>query len=124
MTETLARDMYKEHILDIFRNPMNKGDLPSATNEHTGHNPLCGDEIKIQVIIKDNKVEDVKWDGRGCAISQVSASMLTDKIKGMSTQDIMKLKKEDMLEMLQIPLSTVRLKCGLLSLETVHGAIQ
>ena len=123
MDDEVARMMYQEHILDLYQHPHNFGNLKDATHKHHEHNPLCGDEVTMQVILKNNKVDQVKFQGKGCAISMASASMLTDKIKGKSVQEIMKLKKEDITEMLNIPLGPVRLKCALLSLETLQKAV-
>ncbi len=120
----MSLNLYTEIILDLYKNPMNKGILENPTNEHFVNNPLCGDEITIQLIIRDNKIEDVKFDGVGCAISMASASLLTEKLKGMSMENIKNLNKDDILEMLHIPISTMRLKCALLCLEAVRGALE
>jgi nitrogen fixation protein NifU and related proteins len=119
----LSREMYQEHILDLYKDPSNRGALPNPTHKSHSFNPLCGDDITINLLTKNDKVEQVKFEGKGCAISIASASMVTDKIKGMTVSEIMKLKKEDVLDMLQIEISPVRLKCALISLETVHNAI-
>ena len=119
----MDREMYQEHILDAYKHPSNFGKLEGRTNEHKSYNPLCGDDITIQLIIKDGKIEDVKFEGKGCAISMASASFLTDAIKGKSVKEVKAMKKEDILEMLQIPIGPVRLKCALLPLEAVHEAI-
>ena len=120
----MSLNLYTEIILDLYKNPMNKGILENPTNKCFKNNPLCGDEINIQLIIRDNKVEDVKFDGVGCAISMASASMLTDKIKNMSIENIKNLNKDDVLEMLHIPISTIRLRCALLCLDAVRGALE
>jgi nitrogen fixation NifU-like protein len=117
-------DMYTENILDLFKNPKNKGTLENPTHENSRNNPLCGDEITIQLITKEDKIKEVKFSGQGCAISQASSSMLTDKIKEMSIQDVKSLNKDDILEMLHIPISPGRLKCALLSLDTLRGALE
>ena len=117
-------DMYAENIIDLYKNPLNKGELEGYTHEHSKNNPVCGDEIKIQLIVKDDKVEEVKFSGDGCAISIASASMLTKKIKGMDIEKVKKLNKEDILEMLHIPISPGRIKCALLSLEVLNGALE
>ena len=123
MENMLSEEMYRENILELFRNPLNFGSLPNATHTHREYNPLCGDDLSIQLIIKDDKVEHVKFHGKGCAISIAAASMLTDKIKGMAVSQVRTLQKEDILNMLQIPLSPVRLKCALLSLEVLQKAV-
>src|SRR3989344_6410205 len=110
----MAVDIYKENILDLYQNPLNKGSIKNPTNEFSKNNPLCGDEITIQLIVKENKINEVKFHGNGCAISMASASMLTEKIKDMEVKTIKNLNKDDMLEMIKIPLSSVRLKCALL----------
>ena len=115
--------MYQEQILDHYKNPRNFGKIENATVHHHEYNPLCGDEVEIFLAIKNNSIVDVKINGHGCAISQASASMLSEKIKGKRLDELKKLTKEDILEMLGIPLSPVRLKCALLSLDTFKNAV-
>jgi len=117
-------DMYTENILDLFKNPRNKGILENPTHENKRNNPICGDEITIQLILEDNQIKEVRFSGQGCAISQASTSMLTDKIKKMDIEEIKCLNKDDVLEMLHIPISPGRLKCALLSLDTLRGALE
>ena len=117
-------NLYTEIILDLYKNPLNKGNLENPTNENSRNNPLCGDEIKIQLIIEDNKIKDIKFNGNGCAISQASASLLTDKIKNMDIKEVKNLNKEYILNLLHIPISPGRLKCALLSLDTLKGALE
>ena len=116
--------MYQEQILDHYKNPRNFGKIANASVEHHEKNPLCGDEIDMFFVIdKNKKIADVKFSGHGCAISQASASMLTESIKGKGIEELKKLTKENILELLGIPLSPVRLKCGLLSLDTLKNSI-
>jgi len=116
--------MYQEQILDHYKNPRNFGKIMNATVHHHEYNPLCGDEIEVYFLIdSDRNIADVKIYGKGCAISQASASMLTEKVKGKNIAMIKKLTKEDILEMLGIPISAVRLKCALLSMDTFKNAI-
>ncbi len=115
--------MYQENILDHYKNPRNSGRIDKASVHHHEYNPLCGDEIEMFLIIKDKKIADVKFHGRGCAISQASASMLTEEIKGKSIEELKKMTKENILELLGISLSPVRLKCALLSLDTLKNSI-
>jgi len=115
--------MYQENILDHYKRPRNFGKISNASVHHHEYNPLCGDEIEMFLIIKDKKVADVKFHGRGCAISQASASMLTEEIKGKGIDELKKLTKENILELLGISLSPVRLKCALLSLDTLKNSI-
>jgi len=81
-------------------------------------------EVTMQLIIQDNKVDDIKFTGKGCAISIASASLITEKVKGMNIEDIKTLDKDDVLNLLKIPISPVRLKCALLPLDTVRGAVE
>ena len=115
--------IYQEQILDHYKHPRNFGKMDNATVHHHEYNPLCGDEIEMFLVIKENKILDVKISGHGCAISQASASMLSERIKGKKLDELKKLAKDDILEMLGIPLSPVRLKCALLSLDTFKNAI-
>ena len=120
----MTLEIYKEHILDLYKNPHNKGNLKNPTYEFSKNNPICGDEIKIQILAKNNKIADIKFCGQVCVISQASASLLTDKIKNLSINKIKKLNKEHILEMLKIPISYTRIKCALLPLEAVRGALE
>jgi nitrogen fixation protein NifU and related proteins len=117
-------DLYRDEILEHYRNPHNFGTLsePDAVQELA--NPLCGDRITLMVGIDDaGRIEEVAFTGRGCAISQASASMLTDQIKGMSLDEVVKLDRDAVLENLGIEISPARLKCALLSLQTLRGAL-
>ncbi|MBI2107566.1 SUF system NifU family Fe-S cluster assembly protein [Candidatus Woesearchaeota archaeon] len=116
--------MYQENILEHFKAPHNHGRMESATTHHHEYNPLCGDEIDLYLVIENGIVKDVKFFGRGCAISQASASMLTDAIKGKKIEELKKLTKDSVTEMIGIPLSAVRLKCALLSLDTLRSSIK
>ena len=116
--------IYQENILDHYKNPRNVGIIGNATVRHHEKNPLCGDELDVYLMIDDDKnVADVKIQARGCAISTASASMMTDRIKGRNISEITKLKKDNILEMLGIPISAARLKCALLSMDTFKNAI-
>ena len=116
-------DLYRENILDHYRNPRNAGhiDHPSATAE--GVNPLCGDELAIELKVEDGVVTDVRYNGRGCAISQAAASMLSDQIKGRPVSDLTGFGKDDVLEELGIPLTPIRLKCAMLSVGVLKVAL-
>ncbi len=112
-------DMYQENILDHYENPRNFGKLKHADVKAQDSNPLCGDSFEFELNFKGGKVKDVKFHGHGCAISTASASMLTEKIKGMTIKDIKKLEKDNVLELLGIELSHVRIKCAMLPLKIV-----
>ncbi|HTJ28337.1 MAG TPA: SUF system NifU family Fe-S cluster assembly protein [Candidatus Limnocylindria bacterium] len=116
-------DFYKEYILDHYRNPRNFGHIenPSASAEDL--NPLCGDQIRMELAVDANgKVEDVKFSGKGCAISQASASMLTETIKGMRLEDVAKLPQDAVLENVGIGISPTRMKCAMLGLKVAKSA--
>jgi nitrogen fixation NifU-like protein len=117
-------DLYRDEILEHYRNPHNFGTLESPTTAKEGANPLCGDRITLMLAISDSGiVDDVAFTGRGCAISQASASMLTDEIKGKPLTEIAKLGQVDVLENLGIEISPARMKCAMLSLETLQSAV-
>ena len=117
-------EIYRENILDHYKNPRNFGVLTKYTFKNRGINPLCGDNIELFVLLENNRVKDVKFHGGGCAISTASASMLTSKIKGMSLNELRKISQEDILEMIGINLGIVRMKCGLLCLKTLTNGIE
>ncbi|MFT4303697.1 MAG: Fe-S cluster assembly sulfur transfer protein SufU [Candidatus Woesearchaeota archaeon] len=124
MDRSFAEEMYKEHILDLYKHPHNFGVIDNPTHKHVGHNPLCGDEITMQLIIKNEVVEDVKFNGKGCAIHMAAASLLTDEIKGKKVEEVKKMSSQDMLNMLMIPISPGRLKCALLSYESLQNSFK
>jgi len=115
-------DLYRDEILEHYRQPHNFGTLAEPDAVHEGSNPLCGDRITIQLSLSDDgTVGDVAFQGRGCAISQASASLLTDRIRGRSVAEVEAMTSQDVLDLLGI--SPARLKCALLSLDTVHHAL-
>jgi nitrogen fixation NifU-like protein len=116
----LSDDIYREIILDHYRNPRNKGKLSNADVSIHDSNPLCGDEIDIHLKIEEEKVKDIKFEGRGCAISQASASMLTEMIMDKPLTTVKDLTKEDVLENIGLMnLGPARIKCALLSLKVL-----
>ncbi len=120
----MTEEIYAENILEHYKNPHNKREIQNCPVKHKEYNPLCGDEITIFINVKDGKVVDASFMGKGCAISQASVSMLTDKIKGMTLEEAKALTKEDVFSLLGISLSPLRTKCALLSLKTVVKAIE
>ena len=119
-----SADIYREIILDYYRNPRNYGKIENPDISKRDSNPLCGDELEMHINIKDNKVSDVKFSGKGCAISQASASMLTELIMGKDFDYVKKLTKEDILDNLGLPdLGPARIKCALLSLKVLKYCI-
>ena len=118
-------DLYRDEILEHYRNPHNFGILEQPTTAKEGANPLCGDRITLMLGITDEgRIEEVAFTGRGCAISQASASMLTDEIKGRSLDEIAHMGSKDVLDNLGIEISPARMKCAMLSLETLREATQ
>lgn len=116
----MSDDIYREIILDHYRNPRNKGKLPGADVSIHDSNPLCGDEIDIHLKVDGDKIKDVKFEGRGCAISQASASMLTEMVMGKPLTSIKELSKDDILENIGLTsLGPARIKCALLSLKVL-----
>ena len=118
-------DLYREVILDHYKNPRGHGVIEDADAHADGVNPLCGDEVSIYVQFADDgeTVEEVKFSGRGCAISQASTSMLMEMAQGRTATEIAELPKEDLLEEVGIPLTPVRLKCALLGLGVLKVAL-
>lgn len=116
-------DLYRDYILEHYRRPHNFGVLEQPTATYEGANPLCGDRITMMLGIRDGVVAEVGFTGRGCAISQASASLLTDEIKGKPVDEVAKLSTQDLLDLLGIEISPARLKCALLSLDTLEHAL-
>ncbi|MEK7085569.1 MAG: Fe-S cluster assembly sulfur transfer protein SufU [Patescibacteria group bacterium] len=116
-------DIYSEIILDYFKNPHNKGFIKNATSTANEDNPLCGDKIRIDLLFdKKGRVKKATFTGEGCAISQASASMLTEKLIGKTKEEIKNIKNDEVYEMLGIPISPGRVKCALLGLITAKKA--
>jgi len=117
--------LYREAILDHYKNPRGHGAIADADAHAEGQNPLCGDEVTIYVSFADDgdTIDDVKFEGRGCAISQAATSMLTEMVKGRGAREIAALPKEDLLEEIGIPLTPVRLKCAILGLGVLKVAL-
>lgn len=119
-----AYDIYQEKILDHYKRPRNKGELESASHRGTESNPLCGDEISMGLVVDGtHRVADVRFTGQGCAISQASASMLTERIRGKTIEEIASIRRDDVVQSMGIPLSAVRLKCALLPLQVLRRAL-
>ena len=110
---------YREYILDHYKNPRNFGRLEHPDISHEEDNPLCGDVVGMDFRVKEGVIADVRFHGRGCAISQASASLLTERLKGMALDDAKKIGKEDVLGELGIQISPARIKCALLSLKVL-----
>ena len=117
--------MYREVILDHYKNPRGHGLIEDADAEAEGQNPLCGDEVSIYVAFGEDgdTIDEVKFSGRGCAISQAATSMLTEMVTGRSAQEVASLPRDDLLDEIGIPLTPVRIKCALLGLSTLKLAL-
>lgn len=119
----MADSIYREIILDHSKNPRNKRKLDPADFTYEDVNPLCGDEVRIDVRVNDGHVSEIAFSGRGCAVSQASASILTEMVEGMSIDEVKQITKDDLLEEIGIPVSPARLKCALLSLKVLKAGL-
>ncbi|MBV0900295.1 Fe-S cluster assembly sulfur transfer protein SufU [Haloarcula salina] len=110
-------DMYRQQILDHYKNPRNYGEIEEPTFTHVGENPMCGDEIRMDVVLDDDEetIERVAFRGDGCAISQASASMLSEKLAGMTVEELDAMDRDDVTEMLGVDISPMRVKCAVLA---------
>ncbi|MFH1394373.1 MAG: Fe-S cluster assembly sulfur transfer protein SufU [Candidatus Micrarchaeota archaeon] len=122
----MDKDIYQELIIELYQNPLNFGELEDADAKAEVYNATCGDRIVIYIKIKDGKIADVKFTGKGCAISQASASLFTDVIKGMEVDEVMGMGKDDILKLLRVDLSRnpTRIRCALLVLDAFKKAIK
>lgn len=116
-------NMYIEELLDHYKNPRNYGEIENPDIKIFDTNPLCGDEIEIQVELDNNKIKTMKFNGKGCAISLASASMMTEDFKGKTVEEVIKTPNEVILERLGVTISPMRLKCALLAITTLQKGI-
>ena len=117
--------IYRENILDHYKNPHNKGIIENPDIKHRENNPLCGDEITVALkIAKSGSIDDIKFVARGCAISIASMSMLSEELKGRNIKDVVQIDKDHIVGMLNIPIGPVRLKCALLGLTALKKGIE
>ena len=117
-------DIYAENIMDHYKHPHNKGTIIGPDVVQKEFNPLCGDEVEMQLKIIKGSVYDIKFNGKGCAISQASATLTTDLVKGKSIEELKNITRDDIIDLLGIPIGPVRLKCALLSFHAIQNAIK
>jgi len=119
---SMGSDMYRQQILDHYKNPRNYGGLPDPTFSHEGYNPSCGDEIEFDVELGDDgeTIQNVAWEGDGCAISQASASLLSQELPGMRLDEVRELDRDDVLELLGVEVTPMRIKCAVLAEKVVQ----
>jgi nitrogen fixation NifU-like protein len=116
-------DLYRDYILEHYKRPRNFGELQPHDLEAHEHNPLCGDELGVQIRVRDGRIEDLRFNGQGCAISQAAASIASEELKGMALDQVGRLDADWALDLLGIPVSATRRKCALLGLKAVRGAV-
>ncbi|KZN25248.1 FeS assembly protein SufA [Haladaptatus sp. R4] len=123
---SMGSDMYRQQILDHYRNPRNYGELENAQFSHEGVNPSCGDELEFDVSLEDDgeTIERVAFRGDGCAISQASASMLSQKLPGMSLDEVAAMDRDDVIDMLGVDISPMRVKCAVLAEKIVQDGAE
>ena len=119
----IVDQLYREHILDHYKNPRNFGELEPHDAEFHDRNPICGDEMGVHIKLEGDRVEDLRFHGQGCAISQAAASIISDELKGKTVSEVAGLDRRFVMDELGIELSPTRLKCGLLALKVVQGAL-
>jgi nitrogen fixation NifU-like protein len=116
-------DLAQANLLDHYRHPRNQGVIEHPTVSREEHNPLCGDRVRMDLVIEDDVITDLRFSGRGCTISQASASMLTEELKGRPVEEAKAFGKEQLLELIGIPIGYTRMKCALLSLKALKVGI-
>jgi nitrogen fixation NifU-like protein len=116
-------DLYRDFILEHYKRPRNFGELEPHDLEAHDLNPLCGDEMGVHIRVRDGQIDDLRFHGHGCAISQAAASIASEELIGMTLDDVAGLDGEWMIDLLGIPISATRRKCALLNLKVIRGAI-
>jgi nitrogen fixation NifU-like protein len=117
-------DIYREEFMEIYKNPMNQGKIPNPSLIEHGVNESCGDEMDLYLKFNGDILEDVSFEAKSCSVGLVSSALLTEEFKGKTKQEILNFSKEELLKLLGINLTTSRIKCALLPLETFHKAVQ
>ena len=119
----MTDSIYREIILDHYQNPRNRGTLEPADYTYEDTNPLCGDEVRIDIRVSDDQISDVKFSGRGCAVSQASASILTEMVEGKTLDEVKTISRDDLLDEIGIPVSPARMSCAMLGLKVLKAGI-
>lgn len=118
-----ADSIYREIILEHYKNPSNKGTLDPHDFSYEDVNPLCGDEIRIDVRVRDDRVSEIRFSGRGCAVSQASASILTEMVEGKTLDEVKAIGRDELLDEIGIPVSPARMKCAMLGLKVLKAGV-
>lgn len=116
-------ELYRENLMDHYRHPRNHGTLEHPDCEAEGKNPLCGDEVEIDVQVADGRIAAIRFAGNGCAVSQAATSMLTELVEGLPVEEAAALPSQAIIDELGIPLSAMRIKCAVLGLGTLKVAL-
>ncbi|HVE67531.1 MAG TPA: iron-sulfur cluster assembly scaffold protein [Solirubrobacteraceae bacterium] len=116
-------DLYRDYILDHYKQPRNFGELDPHDLDAHDHNPLCGDELGVHIVVRDGRIAELRFHGQGCAISQAAASIASEEYVGMEVGDVGELDADWVLDLLGIPISATRRKCALLNLKVMRGAV-
>lgn len=117
-------DLYAENILDHYRDPRHKGEGDGASVSREEDNPSCGDRLTVYLWIEDDVIKKIEWEGTGCAISQAGMSIFSEELEEKTTEEVLKMKKDNIYELLGVPIGPRRFKCALLCLHTVKNAIR
>ena len=115
--------IYREIIMEHYKNPANRGTLDPSDFSYQDVNPLCGDEIRIDVRVQDDRVSEIKFSGRGCAVSQASASILTEMVEGKTLDEVKAIGRDELLDEIGIPVSPARMKCAMLGLKVLKAGV-
>lgn len=118
----VADDMYREELLELYQHPQHKKKIKGNVQYHD-YNPVCGDEVEIFLRVEKGTITDASFDGKGCAISQAAAELLIEHVTGKKTTDVLRINNDDMLKLLPIEVSNLRIKCALLTLKAVQKGI-
>ncbi|PIO00669.1 Fe-S cluster protein [archaeon CG10_big_fil_rev_8_21_14_0_10_43_11] len=119
-----SHDMYQEHVLDHFAHPRNKEHVKNANALASNVNPLCGDTIGIEIRVKEGVIKTIGFTGTGCAISQASASIITEFVKGKKISAVKRMTSDDVFDVIGVPVTNARKKCALLAFQTIRKALE